>query len=108
MMVMTKRAIMDIMVVLKPMRHAPRIPAIFCSCGVFPEPEVSLPIHAPRLRIRLVISTMSANKLKSRKDWISFGLMKLSPETRLISTGAISLFQDNSLKIKQVMITKIG
>ncbi|HCG51644.1 MAG TPA: hypothetical protein DE060_20865, partial [Lentisphaeria bacterium] len=32
----------------KPFRHEPMIPAIFCSCGLFPQPLVSLPIQLAR------------------------------------------------------------
>ena len=70
MMVMIMMASVISMTVENPPRQEPRIPAIFCSCGVFAEPEVSLPYQLARLSSVEKSQTVSEKMLKSR-SWLT-------------------------------------
>ena len=87
--VMTSSAVSVIIVVENPARQVPSTPAIFCSWGVRPEFDVSLPNHEARWRIVAMTLTPSAKRLKSRRRETSNGSRKLSPATRFIITGSI-------------------
>ncbi len=106
--VMVKMAISNIIVPENPLRHVPRMPAIFCSCGVLAEVLVSFPIQAARFRTVPMMLTTSANMLKSRSCEISMGFRKLSPAGRSSITGAMSWNHDTFSSTKTVKITKIG
>ena len=104
----TSTATRSIIIVEKPFRHDPRIPAIFCSCGVRPELVVSLPIQLARFRMELVSVTTSAKMLKSRSCATSYGFMKLCSGTRSHRMGEMSTFHENFNRMKPTIITKIG
>ena len=70
--------------------------AIFCSWADLAAELVPEPIHVAVWKITLKPTTMTIEKkLKSLSFDMSYGLMKLSPATRSMTVGMISLDQLN-------------
>ena len=74
----------------------PRMLAIFCSWADFAEVEEPAPIQVAVWKRELKAPTTTPVKtLKSLSFDMSYGLMKLSPWILSVTTGMISLLQEN-------------
>ena len=70
--------------------------------------DEELPNQFPRFRIPAKIVTTAANRLKSRRDWMSYGLMKLSPGIRSAITGTISFHHEKLRMMYMVKMKMMG